>query len=453
MVVALTRFTPWAVVGYAGTVALMAAITAGTGWLVQGAMDRSRVPLWVALPVAWTAAEWLRAHLPWFLAFPWMDLGTTLTGFPEVVGFAELVGARGVGFWLALVNAGAATLLITSGAPGRRSARVAALALIALAPPGWGIWRASTLPMRPAARVSVIQPAVPQEVKRDARVVAAATTEALERVLPVAAAEASDLVVLPEALLLDDPRREGAPRAVDQLHRYAAATGTPVLFGAIASEGEGDRAVLFNAAFLMTPGGLAPYRYDKRRLVPVVEGIPAPVRAVARRLGAGSGYGVGVGWPLAEVGGVRYGTVICYESTYSEAARALRLAGADVLANLTNDAWFGGEAWWARTPALWQHPAHLVMRAIENRVGVVRSANTGISLFVDPLGRVHDATTLFEPEVRTATVLTTDVRTVYTRFGDLVGRGAALAALLLALVTGLGARAPSPSLDPTHGRH
>ncbi len=109
-----------------------------------------------------------------------------------------------------------------------------------------------------------------------------------------------------------------------------------------------------------------------------------------------------------------------------------------MLVNITNDAWYGREPWYARTTALWQHPAHMVMRAIENRMGVARAANTGISMFVDPVGRVYDATPLFQRDVRVDTVYTTDVRTFYTRFGDLVGNGSAAGALLLVLLAWYG---------------
>ncbi|GIS81190.1 MAG: hypothetical protein CM1200mP14_27560 [Gammaproteobacteria bacterium] len=78
-----------------------------------------------------------------------------------------------------------------------------------------------------------------------------------------------------------------------------------------------------------------------------------------------------------------------------------------MLLNITNDAWYGREPLYSRTTALWQHPAHLVMRAIENRMGIARSANTGISLYVDPIGRVHGETDLFESDIRIDNVLTT----------------------------------------------
>jgi apolipoprotein N-acyltransferase len=164
---------------------------------------------------------------------------------------------------------------------------------------------------------------------------------------------------------------------------------------------------------------------------------------------------VGQGWPLARVDETAYAPLICYESTYAQGARAFRREGADVLVNITNDAWYGREPWYARTTALWQHPAHMVMRAIENRMGVARAANTGISMFVDPIGRVYDATPLFRPDLRVSPVYTTDVTTFYTRYGDLLGNGSAAAAVLLVLVAWrLRRRYLLPnSLDPTGVGH
>jgi len=87
------------------------------------------------------------------------------------------------------------------------------------------------------------------------------------------------------------------------------------------------------------------------------------------------------------------------------------------------------------------------MRAIENRVGVARAANTGISLFVDPIGRVYGATELFEADVHTDVVHTSDVLTFYTRFGDLAGNGAAVAAFLFVIVS-IRRSKRANSLDP-----
>jgi apolipoprotein N-acyltransferase len=153
-----------------------------------------------------------------------------------------------------------------------------------------------------------------------------------------------------------------------------------------------------------------------------------------------AGFAPGRAGPVLEVERVRAGVLICYESLHADLARAYRRAGADLLLNLTHDGWFGGGPGEPRTVALAQHPAHLVLRAIETRMGVARAAATGVSLFVDPLGRVHHPAPLATPAVRVHDPGTTDVRTAYVRWGDVAGTGSALLALLLT-VTAMG-RAP-----------
>jgi apolipoprotein N-acyltransferase len=227
---------------------------------------------------------------------------------------------------------------------------------------------------------------------------------------------------------LDVPMQQRASEA-------ARIAGAPVVFGSIGHQRRDDGSLIpFNSAFMMdAEGRLTDYRYDKRKLVPVVERTPLP--SFLGKLNFFGSYGRGTGWPLGETAnGARFGMLICYESTYPDVSREFRRAGADFLLNITNDAWYGRKVWYARTTALWQHPSHLVMRAIENRVGIARSANTGISFFVDPVGRIYDDIPLFSADVRTARVLTTDVITLYTRWGDVVGTGAALSAVLLLLL-------------------
>jgi apolipoprotein N-acyltransferase len=234
------------------------------------------------------------------------------------------------------------------------------------------------------------------------------------------------------------------------MQRYARNLGTPILFGAYGYEMvTPERAVTFNSAFLVRPDRFTDYQYDKRFLVPVVERVPLLNPSWFGDLRYFGGLGIGEGWPLAEAAGTRFGALICYESSYAEGSRRFRREGADVLVNITNDSWYGRQPWWARTTALWQHPAHMVMRAIENRVGVARAANTGISMFIDPVGRTYSTLGLFNRGFRTDVVYTTDVTTFYTRTGDLVGNGAALTALLLlawAWLRGRGKR-PPPGLE------
>ena len=114
--VALLWLSPAGVGVYLVGLVLFAAAGAALGHLLHHAIHRLDAPVWLALPIGWTAMEWGLAHLPGGIAYPWLGLGTTLTGFPALVGIAEVVGARGVGFWIALVNGLVVQLLLARAA-------------------------------------------------------------------------------------------------------------------------------------------------------------------------------------------------------------------------------------------------------------------------------------------------------------------------------------------------
>ena len=117
--------------------------------------------------------------------------------------------------------------------------------------------------------------------------------------------------------------------------------------------------------------------------------------------------------------------MVCYESAFEDLARKYRARGADFLVNITNDAWFG------RTAAPYQHASHLVLRAIETRMGIARGANDGVSEFVDPLGRATDQSELETQATVTGRLVTSDVRPLYVRWGDWVGRLAVIGTVVM----------------------
>jgi apolipoprotein N-acyltransferase len=436
ILVALIWFTKLAILAFIGSILVLSALAGLFAWGLHRAVHTARVPLWLALPVMWTAAEWFRAHWPSSLAFPWLGLGTSLTGFPEAVGIAEIVGARGVTFWLALVNGLVACALIRHAArrPWGRLALVSAVLMIT--PVAWGLWRARTLEVRDASRVAVVQPNIPEHIKLDGQAGLDSTVASLDRLLPRLEPGSVDLVVMPEVTLQIYPKHPNFQSTSRWLQAWSRELGAPILFGALGfTFDDEENLTSYNSTFLMEPQGLTEYQYDKRYLVPFVERVPLLPSGWLTGLRYFGGFGMGEGWPVARVDETGFAPLICYESTYPEGARAFRREGADVLVNVTNDAWYGREPLYARTTALWQHPAHMVMRAIENRMGVARAANTGISLFVDPVGRVHNATALFEADLRVDTVRTTDIVTFYTRYGDLMGTGAAAAAVLILILS------------------
>jgi len=427
---------PYAYPGYAAQVGLLSGLTALMGWGTWGLYRLRRVPLPLAFPLAWVGMEWLKAHFPMGLAFPWMGLGISLTTWPEALGLAEWVGEAGVSFWLAAVNGLlAAAILSPRGHAGLGSRgrpwvlQVGAAFLLALVPALAGILRARTLVSTPGPRVAVVGTAVPRELRlRPLESTALGLTQAEAALAELESEPESgsvDLVVLPEALVsvpLDGP--EGRP-ARHALERMARALDAPVLVGGLGvgsglesgtAGGGGARGELTNSAFLLGPRGALVGQYDKVRLVPGME------------WGA---YSRGRPGTVLRSGEIVLGPLICYESIFGALARAERKAGADLLVNISSDVWFGSEG--LSSVFLHQHAAHLVMRAVENRVGVVRAANGGFSTILGPTGEAVAPVVPPSGGLSVGVVPVLKGKTLFSGTGDLVGPAAVLVCLLLGL--------------------
>jgi len=430
MVIALWHFTRLSGLGYAATILILATYNAVLFGLTGEVVRRTRLPLVVVFPVFWVAVEWWVGHQG-DIAFPWLGLGTSLTGYPTLVQIADVIGARGITALLVMANVLLATAWLDRARP-RAALRLVVVGLGVLAALAYGTWRVRTTVVRPVGTVALIQPNVGYEDKWEAGHAQEIFDDLLRLSGDAVAADDPRMVLWPEAAV---PRYFPFRPWEAAIGAFARATHTPLLVGGLDSRvfGTGPNDYEnWNAAFVFdTTGSRAPYPvYHKRYLVPITERVPFvnpdwfhfPFFGGFERGGLGTVYDVGPG---------RFGVLICYESAFEGLSRHYRALGADYIANITNDAWFG------RTAAPRQHLAHLVMRAIENRVGIARAANTGISGFVDPLGRITDRTRLGERLFVLGTVETTDVHTLYTRLGDwvgmlsLVGTGALLVALFV----------------------
>ncbi|MDI6765118.1 MAG: apolipoprotein N-acyltransferase, partial [Thermodesulfobacteriota bacterium] len=108
----------------------------------------------------------------------------------------------------------------------------------------------------------------------------------------------------------------------------------------------------------------------------------------------------------------KFGVLICFEIIFPDLCRRFVKEGADFLVTITNDAWFG------RTSAPRQHLTIATFRAIENRVYIARSANTGISAFIDPVGRIIKQGGIFTEEAMNGTISLSKGKTFYTLYGD-----------------------------------
>lgn len=430
--VALHRYSPLAIPAYVGAVLVLAGLAGLFGWALHSTRDA--LPLAVRVAVLWTTLEWVQGHMG-DLAFPWLGLGTALAAAPEIAGAADLVGSRGLTLWIAAINGLLATAVLRLRAGRSVRPALAAAAILLVIPASYGVVRARSLDMRPVARVAVVQPDLSERIRMDRDVALDSSLAALVALTSPLASDPVDLVAWPEVAL--PVELQSRPDVVRTLAALSRRVGAPILLGAYGSAPGVGGTTRFNSAFLVDSAGLRPERYDKRRLVPFVERVPfLHAGRVGETFGDPRYYGAleagRRSGPMEVPTAPDAGVLICYESIFGTLARDHVEDGAAWLVNLTNDGWFGPDTRAGRTAALWQHPAHLPLRAIENRRGAARVANRGFSMFVDPAGRVSGHTDPFSPGVRIETVYTTAELTLFTRWGDwLATLSAGLAAALL----------------------
>ena len=431
MVFALWHFTPFAALGYAITVYLLGVFTGGLFWFVTRVRSvYPRLPLLLAFPLAWTALEWALGHLG-DVAFPWLGLGTSLADGGVLVQWADIAGARGLTLWLVWCNVLLAMAIGGQGLVGapRYVRRLVPVALTVLAAWGYGVWRERTLPLRPVGTITLVQPNIGFDEKWDPAIADSEVGLLISLSRTATTGLRPGLVVWPEAAVpgyfVEHPDWQA------RIGAFAAERRIPVLTGVVHVQFHDKGYTAYNAALMFdTLGQWRPYGvYEKHYLVPVVERVPfVPVAWFRALPGLGrwsGGFGRGDSLPLFPTSLGRAGVVVCYESAFEDLARRYRRAGADFLVNITNDAWFG------RTAAPYQHESHLVLRAIETRMGIARGANDGVSEFVDPLGRATDQSELETQAVVTGRLLTSDVRTLYVQWGDWVGRLAVIGTVVM----------------------
>jgi apolipoprotein N-acyltransferase len=330
---------------------------------------------------------------------------------------ADLAGPYGIGLLVAAVNAGAAAWLVPA-LRGRRPAISGAVIAAALAGALiYGQWRlGQAFGDGPGVGVAVVQGGAPAPERAD-RPARLSRYVALTR---SGAAPQTSLIVWPE--YATEAYLEEASAARAAILRVADEARADLVLGGPHYESSRSGTRYHNSVYLVRDGRLAA-RYDKHRLVPFAED-----DRVARFLGrAPSGYAPGVGPFVLPASGLRLGTVLCVEAMFPGLVRQAVRQGAEVLVNLSNDAWFGGAA-----PAR-QQLQIATLRAVENRRYLVRAAATGFSAVIDPHGRTLAESGLDRFEVLNATVRPSHAQTPYQRWGDgpawLVIAGVAVATL------------------------
>ncbi|MDJ0804430.1 MAG: apolipoprotein N-acyltransferase [Desulfobacterales bacterium] len=388
------------------------------------AVHAGRNPLLMpfVLPACLTGLEYLRGHL--LTGFPWGFLGHSQYAFRPLIQMADVTGVYGISFTLMMINAALFMLVLWrsgkywQGHPVRRRSAVGwgGISLgIVTAAIVYGLVRTGQIENlangAPRVKVAIVQGNIPQAVKWDPAFQIATTKKYIQLSLQ-AAENQPDLVVWPETATPFHMHHHKV--LTGMVSRGVQAAGTHFVIGSPFFNRQGNRMRYYNSAFLAAPDGVIGQRYDKAHLVPFGEYVPLRrwLPFVGKLVAQVGDFVAGTPGQVLTWHDHRLAPLICYEAIFPALTRAAALNGADLLVNLTNDAWYG------RTSAPYQHLSLCVFRAIESRRSFIRAANTGISGFIGPTGRIENPTGLFVDALTSQDVPALTYQSLYTRIGD-----------------------------------
>ncbi|HYH86439.1 MAG TPA: apolipoprotein N-acyltransferase [Pyrinomonadaceae bacterium] len=397
-------------------------------------------------PILWAACEWARLGV---IGQLWNAVGYSQAFQPPLIQAARFGGVYAVSFLVLALNAALAYALLKRNARGALVS-LAVIACVALLILGFQLTSTRRATGEPTALVVAVQPDVIPDFKRPASEhfaltarhfrLSAAALDAIDgsvavrndavranvSALPPNASALPRVVVWPESPMNFSFERSQLFR--EEVSRFVRERRASLIFNSLQPAPGGGG---YNAAVLINEEGRLAVQYDKIRLMPFGEYVPLPrwmpfadaVRGIVGDFTPGTRY------TLVPLGGEsatspRAGVFICLESAYPYITRRFTEEGADVLLEITNDAYQGD------TAVLRQHLSNAIFRAVETNRTLLRVTNTGISARITPRGETLDATGRFQEAVRVWPVARSDgSKTFYVRFGDVFAAACAFVSL------------------------
>jgi apolipoprotein N-acyltransferase len=431
-------------------------------FLARLAVRRLKVPLMLGVPVVWVALEFLRAFV--LTGFPWYYLAHSQYLYIPLIQIADVAGALGLSFLVAMANACWVDLLTLplfqriQNRPRLARPQLVRLSILAIGLAGtlgYGAFRISTARFRPGPTLALVQSNIKQVYKNSLspEKIVAIYENLIARVY--SSADRPDLIVWPETsypynYVKIDPTLDAASlereiqeihptgtinfwltkqqSVVEHLHGWTDSLNVPMLVGTIFYDFERGGVSRFNSAILFEPGTRSIQLYNKLHLVPFGEYVPlvktfpwlinlTPYRGADHI--PGLTFGTEPRW--FDLKGFRLATAICFEDTLPDVVRRFFHETADgrqpdLLLNLSNDGWFQ----WSEE--LDMHLAVSVFRAVENRVPLARAVNTGISALVDGNGQIVASLPKNTQGLLTGIAQLDDRESLYSAWGDWLGQ-------------------------------
>ena len=412
--------------------------------------------------ILWLAFEFL--HHNWELTWPWLGLGNAFASVSKCIQWYEFTGTCGGSLWVLIVNMMLFDLISPKPQALSPKFKVTAAALMILVPVGisLGMYYSYEEKSNPV-NIVVVQPNIdPYSEKFDGL----NFQQQLDRLLELAKQKVdstTDYLVCPETALTEDIWENDLyeTSSIHQLQAFTkkyprlkiivgAATariyeeGTPHPASSYKFKNMAGYYDQYNTAF-QVDGSDSVQIYHKSKLVPGVERMPYPMlfgflEEYAIQLGGTSGslatqeertiFESHEALSMGGYGGAStVAPVICYESIFGEFVTGYVKKGANLLFIITND------GWWGNTPGFKQHLEYGALRAIETRRSIARSANTGISCFINQRGEILQATEWWKPAVIKGSININTEETFYVRWGDIIWRVSFYVSLLVLLFT------------------
>lgn len=384
----------------------------------------------IAVPFVWTAIEYVKSIGD--LGFPWLPLAHTQTYYLTLIQYASYTSVYGVSFWVVSLN----VLLLALWRFRENKRAVIGLSILLLlffVTPY--LYSLAIMPRteepREQIRVGLVQGNVDPYQKWENDFVEQ-NFQLYEKLSRAAAKDKPRVVIWPETAATTWLCRED--KNTQRLRQLAREIEAPILTGipdcVFLSNG---KALTFNAAALIYGDDRPIPAYAKMHLVPFGERVPFEdeipfFKEWLAKLEMGEGN-----WsPGSEIKlfaltppgnnpaapAKHLATVICFESIFPEEVAAFVRKGADLLVVITNDAWFGRPyvPFWL-SGGIYQHAQIAIFRAIENRISIARCANTGITMTIDPYGRIRKQAPLFQEAVLEDDLALRQETTFFTRHG------------------------------------
>jgi len=389
-----------------GAVIYLGIFWAGFGYIVSFIERKSSKGLFI-LPFVWVSMELLRSLGP--LGFPWINLALTQTEYLPLIQIADITGSYGISFWIMLINIGFYLSIISKN----KLKYLVITSMIFLLVLSFGIVRINTIEeiVTEPVSIAITQPNINPDEKWE--------PESREEIfslmhgfLDSALNLDPDLVLWPESavpayLRLSSQRRRPI---VNKLKKY----NIPLLSGTVDRIfNDSAEKKYYNSTIFIKPDGNIKM-YHKIHLVPFAEYIPLSEKFLSlKKLNFGQGnFTPGREYTTFKLNSTLFSNIICYESSMPSIVKKLVKNGAKFITIQANDGWLG------RSAGPYQHFELARLRAIENRVPIVRCANTGISGVIDPIGIVQMKIPLGEQSILKAEILPAQKLTFYTKYGE-----------------------------------